>query len=286
MKPDDPIELGDPNVVRLLRKMTRDGLRASTVMQTRYALRRLMRDTGTPLLDIDEEMIDQHLDRPMTAEYRAVTISNLRRFYDWAYDLELLEVNPMARTKRPRVGRRFPRPISEGDLVVALENAEPTRVLPALLLAAYAGLRAGEIAQLRADDLWFHTEPAMIAIQDGKGGKPGMVPMSNTLRRELAFCDIPKRGWLFPYRNGQAGHIPAHGVSSACNRYLHGLGIPDTLHSLRHRFGTQVLRVSNNLRHAQEALRHASVSSTQIYTKVTDIELAVTVDSVPDARAA
>lgn len=283
---NSPIELEDPNVQRFLRRLNRDGLRPSTIMQTRYALRRLRRFAGIELLAVTEKILEDYLDRPMSPEYRAVEVSNLKRFYQWAYDMELLIENPMGRIRRPRLSRRYPRPIAEGDLLRALDHAEPTRVLPALLLAAYAGLRAGEIAQLRGEDLWTHSDPPMIAIQDGKGGKPGMVPMSTVLRRELAFCDLPKRGWLFPYRDGRPGHVPSHMVSTWCNTHLHSLGIADTLHSLRHRFGTQVLRNSNNLRHAQEALRHASVSSTQIYTKVTDLELAASVDAVPDARAA
>jgi len=75
--------------------------------------------------------------------------------------------------------------------------------------------------------------------------------------------------------------VPAHLVSHLCNDHLHSLGINSTLHKLRHRFGTQVLRVSGNLRHAQEALRHRSITSTQIYTQVTNIELAAAVAAVP-----
>ena len=108
-----------------------------------------------------------------------------------------------------------------------------------------------------------------------------MVPLSATLAGELRLCDLPRRGWLFPRHDGQPGPVPAHLVSHLANEHLHSLGIESTLHKLRHRFGTQVLRASGNLRHAQEALRHRSITSTQIYTAVTNVELAAVVNAVP-----
>lgn len=71
--------------------------------------------------------------------------------------------------------------------------------------------------------------------------------------------------------------IPFFGTTQACGEptgcaavpiYLHALDIPETLHQLRHRFGTNVLKATGNLRVAQEALRHESPVSTAIYTLV------------------
>ena len=51
----------------------------------------------------------------------------------------------------------------------------------------------------------------------------------------------------------------------ALNDYLKTLGIADTLHSLRHRFGTQLYRSSQDLRLTQELLGHVSIATTTLY---------------------
>ena len=112
-----------------------------------------------------------------------------------------------------------------------------------------------------------------------------MVPLSPTLAGELKLCSPPPPGRLFPRHDGQPGPVPAHLVSHLANEHLHSLESELTLHKLRHRFGTQVLRASGNLRHAQEALRHRSITSTQLYTAVTNVELATVVNAVPPATS-
>jgi site-specific recombinase XerD len=76
--------------------------------------------------------------------------------------------------------------------------------------------------------------------------------------------------------------LPAHRVSSLCNVFLHDLGISHTLHTLRHWFGTQTLRVNGgDLRQTQELMRHQSPVSTAIYTWVDPKAAAVTVAALP-----
>lgn len=266
-----------------LDSLQRIGLRPTTIRQRRNTLRRLQRHSGKEPLDCTAEDLDMFVGRPQSAESRATEISHLRSFWRWAIECGHTVSDPTRTLKRPRLPRRLPRPISEADLAWAIDTA-PTRVRPMLLLASFAGLRAMEIAALRADDIWWDADPPVIVVNDGKGGDPGMVPLSSVLEGELRLCDLPRRGWLFPRLDGQPGPVAAHLVSHLCNDHLHSIGINSTLHKLRHRFGTQVLRVSGNLRHAQEALRHASITSTQIYTQVTNVELAATVNAVPSVR--
>lgn len=58
-------------------------------------------------------------------------------------------------------------------------------------------------------------------------------------------------------------------MQKRANTYLRSVGVDDTFHSLRHRYGTQVYELSGfDLRLTQELLGHASPATTAIYTKV------------------
>jgi len=270
----------EPAVERFLADAGRRNLRPGTIKQKRYALRRLGRwlHPDCPLAATHDDL-ERYLDRLDKPESRATETSHLRSFYRWALVEGVVDHDPTARLIRPRVPRRLPRPMPDNDLAVALELA-PDRIRPWLMLAAYAGLRACEVAPLRAEDLMWGNDPPLIVIDQGKGGHMGAVPMADVVAAELQV--LPSRGWLFTYRNGQSGHIPPHLVSSYSNKYLHDLGIAHTFHTLRHWFGTQTLRANGgNLRQSQELMRHQSPVSTAIYTWVDPKAAARTVGELP-----
>lgn len=267
-------------VAAFLADAQRRNLRPGTITQKGYALARIGRWLNpVDLLKATHDQLEGYLDRLDKPETRATEISHMRSFYKWAVIEELIPVDPTARLIRPRVPRRLPRPMPDGDLSVALDMA-PDRIRPWLMLAAYAGLRACEVAPLRAEDLMWSNDPPLIVVDQGKGGHMGAVPMAPVLESELRA--LASRGWLFTYRNGESGHIPPHLVSSYSNKYLHDLGISHTFHTLRHWFGTQTLRANGgDLRQSQELMRHQSPVSTAIYTWVDPKAAAVTVASLP-----
>lgn len=266
-----------------LRWLRQRNIRPGTVDQRRRALGRWRRYHGSDLLGASCNQLEEflyHRGRDLKPESRATEISHLRGFYRWAVLTERIEMDPTTRLVRPKVARRLPRPMPDADLSMALDDA-PDRIRPWLMLAAYAGLRACEVAPLRGEDIWWEHQPPSLWIADGKGGIEETVPLYSALAVELA--DLPRRGWLFRYIDGRPGHIPAHLVSQVSNRYLHSIGITHTLHSLRHWYGTNMLIASDgNLRVTQEAMRHASPVSTALYTKVAKLEVAGAVAKLPD----
>ena len=258
----------------------RRNLRPSTINQKRLTLARLARAIHpTPLLEATHGQLAAHLDRLDQPEARATETSHLRTFYRWAHIEGLVDPDPAVRLVRPRVPRRLPRPMPTNDLAVAVDTA-PERVRPWLLLAAYAGLRACEIANLRACDLLWVNDPPLLVVDQGKGGHSRAVPMGPVVADELA--GLPRSGWLFPRRDGRPGPSPPHLVSRLANQHLHGLGIEHTLHTLRHWFATETLRVNGgDLRETQELLGHQSPVSTAIYTWVDPRAAAATVAELP-----
>lgn len=257
-------------------------LRPSTIYQRHRALVRLSLAIGcAPALATPEALADwwDGLTARLTPAGRKADLLHVRGFYRWAVLEEHLVTDPTLRLASPRLPRRLPRPIPDADLAVALEMA-PERVRPWLYLAAYAGLRACEIAQVRGEDVAWDHEPPVLLIPEGKGGGMSAVPIPPVLAEVLA--GLPRRGWLFPRGDGLPGANRPWTISQVANRYLHGLGITHTLHTLRHWYGTSVYRESgHDLRATQELMRHLSPVSTAGYTWVSPGDAAATVARLP-----
>lgn len=257
-----------------LRHIRRRNLRPSTIQQRRRALVRLGR--AHDLARVTTDQIEDWLDgRDMGPEARATEISHLRSFYKWALMENRLDHDPTVRLVRPRLARRLPRPMPEGDLAMAVEAAvDPIRAM--LMLAAFAGLRACEIAGLHGEHVLLRD--GVLLVVEGKGGGMSSVPIAPILAPVLR--RLPRSGPLFHLTDGRV--MAPHNVSHWCNRYLHGIGITHTLHSLRHRFGTAVYEASGrDLRATQELLRHRTPVSTAIYTWRSPGHLADAVAGVP-----
>lgn len=255
---------------RHLAYMRHRGLAASTIYHRKRHLIRLAAYLGTPLADATAEQL-----AGWRAELRTGTaatngaIACAHQFYAWLSErARLRDDNPAADLVRPKRPRRVARPITEAQLLAALETAPP-RIRIWLVLAAWAGLRACEIALLRRECVLDQAEqPVLIIAPDAtKGGAGHVVPMSRFVMGELIAYGLPASGWLFGRRDGRPGPNTPARVSHLVNAYLHGLGFTATLHMLRHRFGVQSYRKSGcDLRAVQEMLGHADPASTAIYT--------------------
>ena len=163
------------------------------------------------------------------------------------------------------------------ERILAAYRGGDDRLRAMVCLGAWAGLRCCEIAALSWADTYLDVaEPYVHVI--GKGSKERIVPASPDLVTVLSVLPL-RRGPVIRRGDGQGGHNTPNAISKVGNRHLHRLGIPDTMHSLRHRFLTEMCR-EGGLRQAQEAAGHASSATTSIYTKVLVSELRPTVVAV------
>ncbi len=210
-------------------------------------------------------------------------VSHIRSFYDWCVAEGLRAENPAAGLPVPRLGRRIPRPIAEDDLMDALAAA-PRRIRLMIVLAAWCGLRAKEIAYLKRENVMDTAmPPVLIVAQDAtKGRRERVIPLSAFVLEEIRLARLPVSGFVFRRMDGRVGPNEPWRVSQLCNKHLHRHGITDTLHSLRHRYGTQVYRASgHDLRLTQDLLGHASPSTTAGYAAFDRAGAQVAVDALP-----
>jgi integrase/recombinase XerC len=108
----------------------------------------------------------------------------------------------------------------------------------------------------------------------GKGGKQRVVPLLPLVRAAVADyarrCPWPLAGKEALFKGAKGGALGQGMVQKAMAKARAALGLPPTAtpHALRHSFATHLLGAGADLRSLQELLGHASLGSTQIYTKV------------------
>ncbi len=182
------------------------------------------------------------------------------------------------RLRGPRVKKGLPRPVTPDEAVhlaqtVAEDAAEPwiaARDTAVLLLLYGAGLRIGEALALT---------PAILPLGDsmvitGKGGRQRLIAVLPVVRNAIdayaASCPWPLSRDQALFRGAKGGPLAPGLIRRAMARARVALGLPATAtpHALRHSFATHLLSAGADLRSLQELLGHASLSSTQIYTRV------------------
>jgi len=208
---------------------------------------------------------------------RLCYVAGVSGFHRWMVDNDVRTDDPSARVVRPKIARRLPRPIATRDLERAMDHAD-TRMRVWLCLAAYGGLRCGEIANLRVEDVALDDVPPMLHLKVTKGGGHRSVPMADATADALRAHGIPTAGPLFPDGLDKLGGGPmgaAAFVSGEINRFLRTQGINATAHQLRHWFGTTLYARTRDIRLVQHLLGHADISTTAGYVDLVPDQVAV-----------
>ena len=203
-------------------------------------------------------------------------VSHLACFYRWALLEELIESDPTVRLERPKLRRGLPRPVASSDVRLALDQAPSAKVRAMVALAAFAGLRCGEIAGLDRNDVLDRRRPPVIHVVHAKGGRERIVPAHPVVLEALRAMPMPRSGPVF-------GRVRSHNVTHVLRDHLHACGVSASAHQLRHWFATSVYESSSDLRLTQELLGHASPTTTAIYTALAAAKASVVVGGLEAA---
>lgn len=201
---------------------------------------------------------------------RATYAMHIRGFYRWAAG-RYLDGDPTAEMARPRHPQGTPEPVTDEELALALERSRDPWYT-AILLAAYEGLRVSEIARLRREDV---TEESIRVI--GKGGDTQRVDTHPIVWAHVK--DRPSGPLVTDYRGRP---VTGRWLSAHARHHFDAIGLLDVhMHRFRHWFGTRLLESGASMRIVQEAMRHRSVTSTQIYTAVSSGQRRTAIRSLP-----
>ncbi len=180
-------------------------------------------------------------------------LADARRFFNWCVDAGYLDRSPFPRGVMPRVPERRPDRLSEGDLEKLLAIPEPYHF--AIRFALGTGLRWGELTTAQAKDV----DNGVLVVEAGKTGKVRRIPLPPDLLR-----DIRQRvGLLVPFSATSKGSF------TRVVRKLSGVSGFHP-HQLRHTCACRWLEQGLSLPAVQELLGHASVVTTQRYSRLSD----------------
>lgn len=226
------------------------------------------------------------------------SLSAIRGLFRFACREGILQDNPAAGVRSPKLSRPLPRHLRPGEietLLAAVDGEGPLekRDLALLELLYATGLRVSELTSLDWTDLDLDGRTLRVL---GKGGKERMVPFGQpaavALRRWLEVWETVRQRALDTneavFLNYRGGRLGVRSVRRILDRYVDKAAIAAGIHphTLRHTFATHLLEGGADLRTIQELLGHSSLSTTQRYTQV-EIErlLQVYRESHPRARS-
>lgn len=202
----------------------------------------------------------------------------IRPYFGWVHAKGYRSDDPSKLLVTPPARLGIPRPIGTADLFHALDLA-PDRIAPWLLLAAWCGLRAKEIAGLTAECFHYRDGHWYAHLTVTKGGRERVVPVPGWVWARISH-HVPDRGPLWQRERG-TGPVTAQHVSQYCNDHLHKCGVRATLHMLRHWHATEFYEASEDLRATQAQLGHADSATTSVYTQVRPEKLALVSEALP-----
>ena len=205
----------------------------------------------------------------------------LRTFFRFLYENDVLMYNPSATLKLPKKRKSLPKGVmNEKEIEKLLESPDTTDRLgirdKAILELLYStGIRNSELRNLTIYDI--DLSGLQLTVREGKNSKDRTVPIGEIaadyikeylqmVRSKLSID--PEEDILFLSKNGR--RLTEGNLIWIVSKYvkLAKLNGHYTPHSLRHSCATHMLKYGADIRYIKEMLGHASIATTQIYTKV------------------
>ena len=235
--------------------------------------------------DVSDQTISEYVlhlhDLGYSQSTRARKIASCKSLFGFLLMEDVVNTNPTANLSSPRTGRSLPEALTEEDIDSLLSAAseddtpESSRDQTMLELLYATGMRVSELVSLNLEDV--DTDNGYVRCF-GKGGKERLIPIYKQAADSLEQYIAEARPMLESEQSATALFLNRRGARLTRQGFWlilkaraerAGLNGRITPHTLRHSFATHLLRGGAPLRHVQELLGHASISTTQVYTHLT-----------------
>ena len=223
------------------------------------------------------------LNKNQTPRSISRNISTLKSFYKYLKLNKKIKINPMDQINNPKTKKTLPKVLSEEEinnlLDIQLKTNFDYRNKAMLELMYSSGLRVSELINLNVNDIDLDNDTVKIY---GKGSKERIIPLNDYAKEALKEYLNTHRKELFKhgennylFLNNHGNKMTRQGFFKILQKIAKEKNIKTEFspHTLRHSFATHLLKYGADLRSIQELLGHSDISSTQIYTHVTNEKL-------------
>ncbi|MBI2917370.1 MAG: site-specific tyrosine recombinase XerD [Chloroflexi bacterium] len=271
------------------------GFSANTVAAYANDLRQLSDFLGPrmrmdrPWEAVGRSALAEHVKEMNRRGYSSTTVARkvaaARSFFNFLHQEGIIKRNPGQDLDSPRVGKPLPKVLSREEVDRLLEEPargngpESLRDMAMMELIYATGMRVSELVSQNLPDI--NLEAATVRCI-GKGNRERLIPIHpaavDSVKRYLdqgrSGLD-PQPGEAAVFLNARGQRLTRQGFWLILKQYARQAGVksPVTPHILRHSFATHFLQGGAPIRHVQEILGHANVSTTQIYTHLTQQHL-------------
>ena len=229
-----------------------------------------------------EDFFAKLFDLGISSSSQARILSGIKSFYRYLIQEKICEDDPTLLVSFPSIGRHIPEVLSYEEIVKMLDSIDLSQQFghrnKAIIEVMYGcGLRVSEVISLNISDIYMKDEFVRII---GKGEKERLVPIGKRTINELMLYvkgerlhqDIKAKYTDKVFISARGTSLTRQSVFLLVKSLAEKAGIKKTIspHTLRHSFATHLLEGGADLRAVQQMLGHSSISTTEIYTHVSD----------------
>ena len=229
-----------------------------------------------------EDFFAKLFDLGISPSSQARILSGIKSFYRYLIQEKVCEDDPTLLVSFPSIGRHIPEVLSYEEIVMMLDSIDLSQQFghrnKAIIEVMYGcGLRVSEVVSLNISDIYVKDEFVRII---GKGDKERLVPIGKKTLNELMLYvkgerlhqDIKPKFTDKVFISARGTSLTRQSVFLLVKSLAEKAGIKKTIspHTLRHSFATHLLEGGADLRAVQQMLGHSSISTTEIYTHVSD----------------
>lgn len=229
-----------------------------------------------------QEMIRWISELGISARSQARIISGLRNFFFFLILEDEIEVDPTELLELPKIGKKLPEVLDKEEIdalinAVDLSKNEGHRNRAMIETLYSCGLRVSELIGLKITNLYF--DEGFIRVI-GKGNKERLVPVSPSVEKEVNLYqhyvrvhqDIVSGHEDILFLNRRGKQLTRVMIFTIIKQLSEAIGLHKNIspHTFRHSFATHMVENGANLRAIQEMLGHESISTTEIYTHLSD----------------
>ena len=249
---------------------------------------RYLKNNNINYLKINKDNIRSYLKYMDSLNYKNNTVSrmlsSLRNFYTYLVMIKKIDNNPFKLIRNPKKEKKLPNFLQYNEFIKLIDELKyddnlsiRNKMILELLYAT--GIRVSELTNIKLNDINFSDKSIKVL---GKGNKERIVYFGDYAKdvmmeyinyNRISLLNGKESDYLIINKNGD--NLTSRGVEEVIDSIVKKVSLNHKIspHVLRHTFATHMLEDGADLRTVQELLGHANLSTTQIYTHVTNERL-------------